>query len=130
MKKYNITAYIFSGLPGVGKTSLAQMLCNHTRATYIRIDTIEYFFKKNLSDKIIKQGYEMSYLLARDNLSIENSVVIDCCNPAHESREMLNGLSSIDGAQVINIEIICSNRSHHKQQVDLRYQSNKDKYPS
>ena len=130
MKKRNIIAYIFSGLPGVGKSSLAQMLSNHTRATYIRIDTIEYFLKKSFSDNITTQGYDMSYLIAKDNLRLCNNVIIDCCNPISESRDIWGGLSSIDGVQVINIEIICSNRSNHKQQVDRRYQSNRDKYPS
>jgi predicted kinase len=32
---------VFSGLPGVGKTTIAQALARELRATYVRIDTIE-----------------------------------------------------------------------------------------
>ena len=63
------------------------MLSKHTKTTYIRIDTFEHFLKKEFSVEIIKQGYELSYKLACDNLRIGNSVIIDCCNPVHESRK-------------------------------------------
>ena len=33
--------YIFGGLPGTGKTTLARYLAHHQRAVYLRIDTIE-----------------------------------------------------------------------------------------
>jgi DNA polymerase III delta prime subunit len=32
---------VFSGLPGVGKTTIAQALARELRATYVRVDTIE-----------------------------------------------------------------------------------------
>lgn len=42
-------AYIFSGLPGVGKTTLAKQLAKAIPNTaYFRIDTIEYYLKKNI----------------------------------------------------------------------------------
>lgn len=33
--------YIFAGLPGSGKTTLAQELAQRVKACYLRIDTIE-----------------------------------------------------------------------------------------
>ena len=33
--------YIFSGLPGSGKTALAKALAEKTASVYLRIDTIE-----------------------------------------------------------------------------------------
>jgi predicted kinase len=35
------TLYIFSGLPGSGKSSLAKLLACERHAVYLRIDTIE-----------------------------------------------------------------------------------------
>ncbi len=35
------TLYIFSGLPGAGKTTLAKQLANQVGAFYLRIDTVE-----------------------------------------------------------------------------------------
>jgi len=33
--------FIFSGLPGTGKTTLSRQLAQHVGAAYLRIDTIE-----------------------------------------------------------------------------------------
>ena len=35
------TLYIFSGLPGTGKSTLAKRVAQHFDALYLRIDTIE-----------------------------------------------------------------------------------------
>lgn len=35
------TLVVFGGLPGVGKSSIAQLLLTHCNAMYLRIDTIE-----------------------------------------------------------------------------------------
>lgn len=45
-------AYIFSGLPGVGKTTLAKQLAQAMPNTaYFRIDTVEYYLKKDISSR-------------------------------------------------------------------------------
>ena len=35
------TLYVFSGLPGTGKTALSQQLASRVKAVYLRIDTVE-----------------------------------------------------------------------------------------
>jgi len=55
------TLYVYSGLPGTGKTTLAKRLSQHFLATYLRID--------NLFDIQLKgEGYSLSYRIAGDNL--------------------------------------------------------------
>jgi predicted kinase len=124
-------AYIFSGLPGVGKTTLAKLLAKSIKNTvYYRIDTIEYYLKKEYSKKLTKQGYELAYFQAKENLELGNNVIIDCCNPVRESRELWNKLSNINSIKVINIEVICSNKQIHENRVQIRFKTNKNKYPS
>ena len=124
-------AYIFSGLPGVGKTTLAKLLTKSIQnTTYYRVDTVEYYLKKAYSQGLTKQGYELTYYLAKENLELGNNVIIDCCNPINESRELLNKLSEINLTKVINIEVVCTNQQAHKEQIEARYNRNNDKYPS
>ena len=124
-------AYIFSGLPGVGKTTLAKLLTKSIKNTaYYRIDSIEYFLKKEYYNELTKQDYELTYYLAKENLELSNNIIIDCCNPINESRELLNKLSEISLIKVVNIEIICTNQQAHKKRIEARFKMNKDKYPS
>ncbi|MEY8714453.1 AAA family ATPase [Francisella philomiragia] len=124
-------AYIFSGLPGVGKTTLAKQLAQAlTNAAYFRVDTVEYYLKKAYSQKLNKQGYEIVYYQAKENLELGKNIIIDCCNPILESRELWNSLSQINNTKVINIEIICSDIQAHQNRIETRYKSNPNKYPT
>lgn len=124
-------AYILSGLPGVGKTTLAKQLAKAIPNTvYFRIDTIEYYLKKEYSQKLTKQGYEIAFYQAKENLELDKNVIIDCCNPVLESRELWSKLSQVNSTKVVNIEVICSDKQIHQNRVETRYKSNPNKYPT
>lgn len=124
-------AYIFSGLPGVGKTTLAKQLAQVIPDTvYFRIDTIEYYLKKEYSQELTKQGYEIAYNQAKENLELGKNIIIDCCNPVIESRELWSKLSNIGSTEVINIEVVCKKKQIHQNRVETRYNINENKYPS
>ncbi|MBK2110903.1 AAA family ATPase [Francisella tularensis subsp. novicida FSC159] len=124
-------AYIFSGLPGVGKTTLAKQLAQAMPNTaYFRIDTVEYYLKKAYPQEPTKQGYELVYYQAKENLELGKNVIIDCCNPISESRQLWNSLSQIKNTKIINIEVICSDTQAHQNRIEQRYQLNTTKYPS
>lgn len=124
-------AYIFSGLPGVGKTTLAKQLSQTIpNSVYYRIDTVEYYLKKAYSQELTKQGYELLYYQAKENLELGKSIIIDCCNPVIESRELWNKLSQVNSTKVINIEVICSNKQTHQKRIETRHKTNPNKYPT
>jgi len=81
------TLYIFSGLPGTGKSTMAVRLSQHTGATYLRIDTIEQGIRDLFDVTLQCEGYRLTHHTAGENLAIGNSVVADSCNPLNITRE-------------------------------------------
>jgi predicted kinase len=61
--------YIMSGLPGVGKSTLAQVLAGRVGGFYLRIDTIEQKLR-HFGVEVQSEGYVLSYAIAEENLRI------------------------------------------------------------
>lgn len=112
--------YIFSGLPGSGKTTLCQALARHVGATHLRIDTIEQALRDLCSFDVQGEGYRLAYRLAADNLRLGNSVVADSCNPIELTRREWERTASDAGAQYINIEVVCSDSLEHRRRMEAR----------
>src|SRR6188474_787103 len=86
--------YVFSGLPGTGKTALSQQLANRFKAVYLRIDTVEQALRDLCGIAVEGEGYRLAYRVAADNLRLGVSVVADSCNPVELTRrewEMVAG---------------------------------------
>ena len=114
------TLYIFAGLPGSGKTTLARALGKAFGAPYLRIDTIEQGLRDLCRFKVEGEGYRLAYRLAADNLSLGNNVIADSCNPIELTRREWNEVAANAGAKSINIEVICSDKAEHKHRINAR----------
>ncbi len=114
------TLFIFSGLPGTGKSAIAKELAKVLRATYLRIDTVEQAIRDLCDFKVEGEGYRLSHKVASDNLKLGNSVIADSCNPISLTRKEWNEVAINAGANFVNIEIICSNKSEHRYRVETR----------
>lgn len=112
---------VFSGLPGVGKTTLARQLATRRSATYLRIDSIEHVLRTASPDSDIgPAGYAVAQAIAGGNLSLGTDVVADCVNPVAESRAAWRELADASVTRHLDIEVVCSDKAEHRRRVEQR----------
>ena len=112
--------YIFSGLPGSGKTTLAKEISKKLGAVYIRVDTIEQGIRDLCNFNVQGEGYRLAYRIINENLCIGNNVVVDSCNPIKLTRNEYENIAIGNNCKYKNIEIICSNKNEHKNRIETR----------
>lgn len=112
--------YIFSGLPGTGKSVLAKFVSKNFGAVFIRIDTIEQTLRENGIKEVEERGYEIAYNIATDNLTQGLSVVADSVNPLEITRKAWRKVATNTDTKFCEIEIICSDKQEHKQRIESR----------
>lgn len=113
---------IFSGLPGVGKSSIARELARGINAVYLRIDSIEQALRDSaaLIQPMNDAGYRVAYAMAEDNLSLGLTVVADCVNPISITRDAWRDVANRLGVRALEVEIQCSDASEHRRRVESR----------
>ena len=112
--------YIFGGLPGTGKSTLAQLLARSRQAVLVRIDTIEQTLRERAIEVKGPEGYVVGYNIAADNLQLGLSVVADSVNPISITRTAWRGVAKRAGVEFVEIEVICSDRAEHRARVESR----------
>ncbi len=116
------TLIILGGLPGVGKTTLARALAQRMPLAHIRVDTIEgTLVLAGLADKMTgPEGYAVAFRIAGDQLAQGLSVVADTVNPMPETRDWWRAVATEHGAQVVEVELECSDAGLHESRVTER----------
>ncbi len=112
----------FSGLPGVGKTTIAKALCRRFPATFVRVDVIEAALKASALglEQVEDAGYHAAAALAKSNLELGNDVIADTVNPVRASRELWSQTAEAGDAKLLNVEIVCSDEKIHRIRVETR----------
>jgi len=112
--------YLFSGLSGTGKSTLAQLIAQRLEAAYLRIDTIEQGLRDLCAVDVRGEGYRLAYRIAADNLRLGMSVVADCCNPIELTRREWEQVARDAQARHVNIELVCSDVDAHRHRIETR----------
>jgi len=114
------TLFIFSGLPGSGKTTLSQRLAQHSHAVHLRIDTIEQALRDLCNVNVEGEGYRMAYRIAADNLRLGLDVIADSCNTTALTRRQWEHVATSNEAGFVNIEVQCSDTEEHRRRIESR----------
>lgn len=117
---------VFAGLPGTGKSSLARAAARELRAVYLDKDTIKDCVIAVAREMKIEQGldlagpasYELLVVLARDNLSLSRSVVLDSPAGYRQFREKVSELAKARRANLKLIECVCTDELLLRQRVE------------
>jgi predicted kinase len=110
---------VLSGLPGVGKTTIARDLARACGAVHVRIDSIEQALR-NAGWHVEGEGYDAAYAVAEDNLRLGRIVVADCVNPLPLTRSAWRSVAQRAAAAAIDVEIVCSDVEEHRRRVESR----------
>ena len=120
------TLYVFSGLPGSGKSTIARALAQRTSAIWLRIDSIE----KGIEDgdlgvtDLKGAGYWAAQNVAADNLALNQSVIADCVNPFSFTRNSWAAVARDADCRLCEVEVYCPDKSIHRARVEARETSN------
>lgn len=118
---------VLSGLPGVGKTTLAREVALRVGGVHLRIDTIEAAMGESGMvaaaggwDRVPDAGYRVGYALAGDLLRAGHAVVADSVNPFATTRQAWAAVADEASAGLLRAEVVCSDVEAHRRRVESR----------
>ena len=113
---------VFAGLPGSGKSSIARGLSKQLGAVWLRIDSIEQAIRESAlaPASVDDAGYRVAYAVAEDNLRLGRDVIGDSVNDWVLTRNAWRDVGLRTGAQVVEVEILCTDREEHRRRVEAR----------
>ncbi len=108
---------IISGLPGSGKSTVAEGLAQNLKLPIFSVDPIESSILKSGIKRSFETGlaaYLVAERLVAEQLSLGQSAIIDAVSPVRESRDMWHNISNNYNARLIIIECVLDNNLHRK----------------
>lgn len=113
---------VAGGLPATGKTTVAAELARRTGFAFLRVDTIEQAILRStpLGRPLGPVGYVVAREVAADLLRTGVGVIAECVNPLAVTRDGWRAVGPATGAQVLEIEIVCSDPAGHRRRAETR----------
>jgi predicted kinase len=113
---------VVSGLPGVGKSTVADGLSEKLKLAVLSVDPIESGILKSGIKRSFKTGlaaYLVAETLAAEQLRLGHSVIVDAVSPVKEARDMWRSLSKQYRAKLVIIECVLDSVLH-KKRIEVR----------
>lgn len=114
---------VLSGLPGVGKTSVAEIVAARTGSVHLSIDAVE--------ESILACGlppgwqvgvaaYEATRAMSEQNLRLGHDVVVDAVNNSEDARQTWRTAASRAGAHIEFVHLVISDVQEHERRLSGR----------
>jgi predicted kinase len=111
------TFIVVTGLPGVGKSTLAEGLAQRLQIPIFSVDPIESGILRSGLVRSFETGlaaYHVAETLAAEHLKLGLSVIIDAVSPVDEAREMWRGLARRYRVHLKIIECVLDEATHRR----------------
>ena len=125
MTNVSPTLIVLSGLPGSGKTVVAEGLSRSLSVPILSIDSIEAaMWRAGLArTETGVAAYEVAQALVDENLRLRHTVIVDAVNPAEAPRAAWRDLAAKHRVNLKIIECVCSDEAMHRQRIEKRLRS-------
>ena len=118
----NVTLIMFTGLPGSGKTTLAQRVAKSLCIPLFSKDFLQSTLRRmKLADRNTVHGYHLLLDLADEQLKIGVSVVLDAVFPLEEFRMAARNIADQNKAKFCVVHCYCSNDKTWQERMSGRH---------
>jgi len=114
---------VMSGLPGSGKSTIAEGVAKALKIPVFSVDPIESAIIKAGIEKSFETGlaaYVVAATLAAEQLKLGSSVLIDAVNAQEEGKNMWRDLAKAHNVQLIVLECSLADEDLHKNRLKSR----------
>lgn len=114
---------ITSGLPGSGKSTIAEGVAKKLSLPIFSVDPIESSIIKAGIEKSFETGlaaYLVAETLANEQLKLGNSVVVDAVNAEEEAKDVWRRLASKHGLDLTILDVFVSDQALHRKRLEAR----------
>jgi predicted kinase len=111
---------VMSGLPGTGKSTIADALGHELGAPVLSVDPIEAAIWRCGIPPSFETGvaaYEVAAVLAEHQLSLGLTAIVDSVSSVEVARDMWRQAAARAGAQLRGLEVVCSDEHAHRERL-------------
>jgi predicted kinase len=114
---------VISGLPGTGKTAIAEEVARHTGPVHLSIDTVEDALLGAGFPRLSTTGvasYEAVRAAAEQNLDLGRIVVVDAVNDSGPARDTWRRAAARTGTALMIVLLTLDDDVEHRRRLEVR----------